>query len=159
MEIKTIEKGKQYISTITTLQEFEETINRYYSKNDEKEPTKEFGHLIDKKILDNLKKNLGYDEIKNNPSTEIITNKMNQIYEKNIQTINYKTCEEISFDNCKQLEEDLKTNKSEYIIVNQKIFELITKNAPNKNGEKANSRNNNSIKYEINILIYLYNNL
>ena len=161
MEIKTIEKGKQYISTIKTLQEFEETINRYYSKNDEKEPTKEFGHLIDKKILDNLKKNLGYDEIKNNHSNEIITNKMNQIYEKNIQTINYKTCEEISFDNCKQLEEDLKTNKSEYIIVNQKIFELITKNTPNKNGEKANSRNNNSIKYEINsknMILFLKNN-
>ena len=159
MEMKTIHKN-QYIKIIQTLKDFDDTINRYYSKKEGDSATKEFGYLIEKKLFDELKNKLGYSEIKNLSSVESIDNKKEQIY-KNAQTINYKTSEQIIFKDYKELEEDLKTNKSEYIIVNNKIWDLFKKNELSvKNGNK-NTQNKNQIKYEINeknMILFLESN-
>ena len=156
--MKTIRKN-QYIDIIKTLHEFEENINRFYLKKDKKDPTIDYGYLIDKKILDDLKKKLGYEEIKNKSSEGLITNKMNQIF-NNIDVINYQTCEQILFNDYKELEEDLKNNNSEYIIVNAKIYALISKNVLNKKEGETNSRNNKFTKYKINseyMILFLKN--
>ena len=159
MKLKTINKN-QYKKIIQTLKDFDDTINRYYSKKEGDSATKEFGYLIEKKLFDELKNKLGYSEIKNLSSVESIDNKKEQIY-KNAQTINYKTSEQIIFKDYKELEEDLKTNKSEYIIVNNKIWDLFKKNELSvKNGNK-NTQNKNQIKYEINeknMILFLESN-
>ena len=156
--MKTIRKN-QYIDIIKALHEFEENINRFYLKKDKKDPTIEFGYLIDKKILDDLKKKLDYEEIKNKSSEGLITNQMNQIF-NNIDVINYQTCEQILFNDYKELEEDLKNNNSEYIIVNAKIYALISKKVLNKKEGETNSRNNKYTKYKINseyMILFLKN--
>ena len=159
MKLKTIIKN-QYIKIIQTLKDFDDTINRYYSKKEGDSATKEFGYLIEKKLFDELKNKLGYSEIKNLSSVESIDNKKEQIY-KNAQTINYKTSEQIIFKDYKELEEDLKTNKSEYIIVNNKIWDLFKKNEQSLKNWNKNTQNKNQIKYEINaknMILFLENN-
>ena len=156
--MKTIRKN-QYIDIIKALHEFEENINRFYLKKDKKDPTIDYGYLIDKKILDDLKKKLGYEEIKNKSSEGLITNQMNQKF-NNIDVINYQTCEQILFNNYKELEEDLKNYNSEYIIVNSKIYALISKKVLNKKEGETNSRNNKYTKYIINseyMILFLKN--
>ena len=159
MITKTIYKN-QYTNIIQTLKDFNDTINRYYQKKDGDTGTKEFGYLIEKKLFDELKNKLGFSEIKNLSSAKSIDDKKEEIF-KNIQAINYKTSEQILFKDYNELEDDLKNNNSEYIIVNNQIWNLFKKNEQSaKNGNKI-TQNKDQIKYEINskhMILFLENN-
>ena len=126
MKSKPIQKLEieQIIQKIKNFQDKIDSSYKNAKEFDNEKAIKEHGFLMEKEILDNLKKTLSYNELINVTNKELLKDKIEKKF-KNVQVINIKVGEPKLFKDYKELENDLK-NQNEYIIVDYNIFDLIS---------------------------------
>ena len=145
---------KQFKNWIKALNEYETLLTNNYNKaKTNKKGIDDKGYIINKKIIDDIKQKLSYDELKKytlDKNKEIIFNKKCEEKFKN-KNIQINKCDQKIFNNCQELYKSLNKN-NEFIIINYTIWNMV------KNGELG--ENEGLIKYTINsthLIIYINN--
>ena len=145
-------KKEEFVSVLKDLIKFEATIDKYYKlvkeEKEDNKPKKECGYLMNKRVLDDLKKKLYFSNFRN-LNHNLFYKNIKEIF-KDLEEITFEGGEQKIFKDYKEMEEDLKINKNEYVIVSKKIWDFIN------NGNKTEYEG--KYTYEINsknLILYL----
>ena len=145
-------KKEEFVSVLKDLIKFEATIDKYYKlvkeEKEDNKPKKECGYLMNKRVLDDLKKKLYFSNFKN-LNHNLFYKNFKEIF-KDLEEITFEGGEQKTFKDYKEMEKDLKINKNEYVIVSKTIWDFIN------NGNKTEYEG--KFTYEINsknLILYL----